>query len=208
MGQNSFSSHIFSKFFFILSYHFVFFHSRSRSQVFLGMIASDSLSRTMGMDFFIPFPFPNFGNAFFSFPSPSQIMGMLFFHSLPLPKLWEWIFFIPFPFPNCGNRFFPFPSRSRTSGMELSIPVPVPKLPNVILLTPDFETTLGAHGDFFVSNGGACLCSVGSIWQPLSTIRLQGIESKSPVHTRRECAHVHQAEFPQCPHHRDHFHQC
>ena len=72
----------------------------SRSRPFPRMEASDSLSRIMGMDFFIPFPFPNFGNAFFSFPSRSRIMGMVFFHSLPVPDLWEWIFFIPFPFPN------------------------------------------------------------------------------------------------------------
>ena len=72
----------------------------SRSRPFPRMEASDSLSRIMGMDFFIPFPFPNFGNAFFSFPSRSRIMGMVFFHSLPVPELWEWIFFIPFPFPN------------------------------------------------------------------------------------------------------------
>ena len=78
----------------------------SRSRPFPRMKASDSLSRIMGMDFFIPFPFPNFGNAFFSFPSRSRIMGMGFFHSLPVPELWEWIFFIPFPFPNCGNGFF------------------------------------------------------------------------------------------------------
>merc|ERR1712074_523903 len=72
----------------------------SRSRPFPRMKASDSLSRNMGMDFFIPFPFPNFGNAFFSFPSRSRIMGMDFFHSLTIPELWEWIFLIPFPFPN------------------------------------------------------------------------------------------------------------
>ena len=72
----------------------------SRSRPFPRMKASDSLSRIMGMDFFIPFPFPNFGNAFFSFPSRSRIMGIVFFHSLPVPELWEWICFIPFPFPN------------------------------------------------------------------------------------------------------------
>ena len=54
---------------------FCFFHSRSRSRVFLGMIASDSHSRIVGMDFFIPFLFPNFGNGFF--------------HSLPVPEIWE-----------------------------------------------------------------------------------------------------------------------
>ena len=51
-----------------------------------------SRSWISGMLFFIPFPFPNYGNGFF--------------HSLPVPELWEWIFFIPFPFPNCGNGFF------------------------------------------------------------------------------------------------------
>ena len=59
------------------------------------------------------FPFPNYGNGFF--------------HSLPVPEFWEcfffsfptrsrimgMVFFIPFPFPNCGNGFFSFPSRSR-----------------------------------------------------------------------------------------------
>ena len=74
-------------------------NSRSCSQLFPRMIASDSRSRNVGMDFFISFPFPNFGNGFFSFPS--------------LPEFREWIFFIPFPFPNFGNGFFPFPSRSR-----------------------------------------------------------------------------------------------
>merc|ERR1711994_1075025 len=72
----------------------------SHSRPFPRMEASDSLSRIMGMDFFIPFPFPNFGNVFFSFPSGSRIMGMGFIHSLPVPELWEWIFFIPYPFPN------------------------------------------------------------------------------------------------------------
>ena len=68
----------------------------SRSLPFPRMKASDSLSRIMGMDFFIPFPFPNFGNAFF----------------------------IPFPFLNHGNEFFSFPSRSRIVGMDFFIPFP------------------------------------------------------------------------------------
>ena len=50
-----------------------FFYSRSRSWVFLGMIATDSHSRIVGMDFF---------------------------HCLPVPEFREWIFFIPFPFLN------------------------------------------------------------------------------------------------------------
>ena len=94
----------------------------SRSRSFPIMEASDSRSRTLGMDFFIPFPFPNFGNAFFSFPSRSRILGM--------------DFFIPFPFPNFGNGLFQFPSRSRTLGMEFSIPVPVPEPSKVIPAHP------------------------------------------------------------------------
>merc|ERR1711994_1091871 len=74
------------------------FHSRSRSRPFPGIIASDSRSRISGTFFFIPFPFPNFGNAFF--------------HSFPVPEFWEWN--------------FQFPSRSQTLGMEFSIPVPEP----------------------------------------------------------------------------------
>merc|ERR1712155_24771 len=63
------------------------------------MEASDSLPKFREWIFFIPFPFPNFGNGFF--------------HSLPVPEFWEWIFSIPFPFPKFGIGFFPFPSRSR-----------------------------------------------------------------------------------------------
>ena len=147
MGQNSFSSHIFSKYVFILSYHF-FFHSRSRSRVFLGMIASDSHSRIVGMDFFhslpvpelwewiffIPFPFPNFGNRFFhSLPIP-EFWEWFFFHSLPVPELREWVFSIPFPFPNFGNGIIHYRSRSRTpkchsrSGLTCSFPSQVLRL--------------------------------------------------------------------------------
>ena len=87
----------------------MFFHSRSCSWVLLGMIASDSHSRIVGMFFFISFPFPKFGNVFCSFPSRSRIEGM---------------------------GFFQFPSFSRTLGMEWSIPVPVPDLQNVIPAHP------------------------------------------------------------------------
>ena len=86
------------------------------------MEASDSLSRTLGMDFFIPFPFPNFGNGFFSFPSRSRILGMGFFHSLPIPEIWEWIFL--------------FPSRSRISGMGFFNSLPVPEPSKVIPAHP------------------------------------------------------------------------
>ena len=84
--------------------------------------ASDSLSRTLGMDFFIPFPFPNFGNGFFSFPSRSRILGMGFFHSLPIPEIWEWIFL--------------FPSRSRISGIGFFNSLPVLEPSKVIPAHP------------------------------------------------------------------------
>ena len=51
-----------------------------------------SRSLIMGMDFFIPFPFPNFRNAFF--------------HSLPVPELWEWVFSFPFRSWIVGMDFF------------------------------------------------------------------------------------------------------
>merc|ERR1711952_470196 len=72
------------------------------------MEASDSLPEFREWIFFIPFPFPNFGNGFF--------------HSLPVPEFWEWIFFIPFPFPNFGNGFFSFPSRSRIDPFKVGKP--------------------------------------------------------------------------------------
>ena len=86
------------------------------------MIASDSRSRNVGKHLFIPFPFLNFRNALFPFPSRSRTLGMGFFHSLPVPEFWEW--------------FFSFLSRSRTSELELSILVPVPELPKVIPAHP------------------------------------------------------------------------
>ena len=95
-------------------YHGSGVSGNSRSRSFPRMEASDSLSRTLGMDFFIPFPFPNFGNGFFSFPSRSRILGI--------------DFFIPFPFPNFGNGFFSFPSRSRIEGMGFFNSLPVPEL--------------------------------------------------------------------------------
>ena len=135
LGQNSFSRHIFAKYFsFIVM--LCFFHSRSRSREFLGMIASDSHSRIVGMDFFHSLTVPELWGWIFFIPSPFPNFGNRFFHSLPIPEFWEWFFFIPFLFPNWGNGFFQFPSRSRTSGIELSIPVPVPELPNVIPAHP------------------------------------------------------------------------
>ena len=45
----------------------------SRSRLFPGTRASDSRSQILGMDFFIPFPFPNFGNGIVSFHSHFRI---------------------------------------------------------------------------------------------------------------------------------------
>ena len=70
----------------------------SRSRPFPRIKASDSHSLIMGMDFFIPFPFPNFGN-FFSFPSPS--------------RLWECLFSFPSRSRIVGMDFFSFPPPSR-----------------------------------------------------------------------------------------------
>merc|ERR1712082_547416 len=55
------------------------------------MEASDSLPEFREWIFFIPFPFPNFGNGFF--------------YSLPVPEFREWVFLIPFPFPNPQKSF-------------------------------------------------------------------------------------------------------
>merc|ERR1712116_66564 len=104
-----------------LKFHFDYLHP-SHSRSFPGMEASDSLPEFRECIFFIPFPFPNFGNAFFSFPSRSRILGMDFFHSLP--------------FPNFGNGFFQFPSRSRISGMGSSNSLPVPEPSKVIPAHP------------------------------------------------------------------------
>ena len=45
-----------------------------------------SCSRILGMDFFIPFPFPNFGNGLFQFPSRSRTLGMEFSIPVPVPE--------------------------------------------------------------------------------------------------------------------------
>ena len=65
------------------------------------MIAYDSRSQNVGMDFLFP-PIPEFWN-FFSLPSRSRILVIVFFHSLPVPYLWEWNY--PFPFPNTQKSF-------------------------------------------------------------------------------------------------------
>merc|ERR1711952_400178 len=70
-----------------------------------GFFSFPSRSRILGIDFFIPFPFPNFGNGSFSFPSRSRIEGMFFFNSLPVPELREWNYPFPFPFPNSQMSF-------------------------------------------------------------------------------------------------------
>ena len=70
----------------------------SRSPPFPGMKVSDSRSRIIWLDFFIPFPFLMFWN--------------VFFHSLPIPEIWKWIFSILFLFPNFGNEIIH--SRSQT----------------------------------------------------------------------------------------------
>ena len=69
----------------------------SHSRPFPRITASDSRSES---------------ECFFSFSSHSRILGMFFFHSLPVPKFWEWVFFIPFPFPNFGNGIIHSRSRS------------------------------------------------------------------------------------------------
>ena len=122
----------------------------SRSRPFPRMKASDSLSRIMGMDFFIPFPFPNFGNGFFSFPSRSRILGMGFFHSLPIPEIWEWIFL--------------FPSRSRISGMGFFNSLPVPEFREWAFSIPfpfpnpqkSFPLTPGLIPSYDETNGICC----------------------------------------------------
>ena len=89
--------------FFKLSSHFVFsFHSRSPSRLIPGMIASDSRSRNVEMDHFIPFPFPNFWNALVHSLPVLEIWEWIFY-SLPVPEIWKWSFSLPFRFPKFGN---------------------------------------------------------------------------------------------------------
>ena len=83
------------------------FHSRSRFRPFLGIIASDSRSR---------------------------ILGMFFFHSLPVTEFQECFFFIPFPFLNFENGFFSCPSRSQNLGMDFFIPFLFPNFGNGLLI--------------------------------------------------------------------------
>ena len=64
----------------------------SRSNPFLGMRASDSRFRIVGMDIFIAFFFRN-------------LYGKGIFHFLLVPKFRRCVFFIPFPIPDCGSGF-------------------------------------------------------------------------------------------------------
>ena len=77
LGQNSFTRHIFAKYLFYCHIMF-FFHSSSR--LFLGMIAFDSHSRIVGMDFFIPFC-SRFSGMLFSIPLPFLNFGIGIIHS-------------------------------------------------------------------------------------------------------------------------------
>ena len=90
--------------------------------------------------FFIPFPFPNCGNGFFSFPSRSRILGIDFFIPFPFPNFGNVFFFIPFPFPNWGNGFFQFPSRSLWE-WNYPFPFPFPNSQMSFLLTPGASLT-------------------------------------------------------------------
>ena len=83
------------------------------------------------MPFFIPFPFPNFGNGFF--------------HSLPVPEIWEWIFFIPFPFPKFGIGFFYSLLVPKFWEWAFSIPFPFPNFGNGIFYSCSRSRTLKSH---------------------------------------------------------------
>ena len=50
---------------------------------------------------------------------------MVFFHSLPVPELREWVFAIPFPFLNFGNGIIHSRSRSRTPKFHSRSPLAV-----------------------------------------------------------------------------------
>ena len=66
------------------------------------MIASDSRSRNVEMDHFIPFPFPNFWNALVHSLPVLEVWEWIFY-SLPVPEIWKWSFSLPFRFPKFGN---------------------------------------------------------------------------------------------------------
>ena len=74
--------------------------------MWIGFFSFPSCSRILGIDFFILFPFPNFGNVFFL--------------SLNVPEFREWVFSIPFPFPDFRNYPFPFPFPSSQKSFQLT----------------------------------------------------------------------------------------
>merc|ERR1712155_446098 len=73
-------------------------------------------------------PFPELWECIFSFPSRSRILGMDFFHSLPVPEFWEWDFFLSLPIPEIWEWIFLFPSRSRILGMGFFLSLPIPEI--------------------------------------------------------------------------------
>ena len=162
----------------------MFFHYRSRSQEFLGMIGNGffsfpSCSRILGIDFFIPFPFPNFRNGFFSFPSRSRILGMCFFHSLPVPEFREWNYPFPFLFPN-DQKSFP--------------------------LTPGLGKSLGQYPNWYLSVWNPTLCCYplqvrgrtigGSLRESSYTVEIETLSKPLPKSTLDKSSHRYKLITP------------
>ena len=109
----------------------MFFHSRSRSREFLGMIASDS---------------------------HSQIVGMDFFHSLPVPEFWECFFPVPFLFPNFGNGIIHSCSRTPKSHSRS----PLPQTENRLSATRLAQTVWGGA---LKESKSVCATEVNEAWE-------------------------------------------
>ena len=67
---------------------------------------------------------------------------MVFFHSLPVPELREWVFSIPFPFPNFGNGIIHSLSRSRTPKCHSRSPLGKKEKPKKAKVQHSFQLSL------------------------------------------------------------------
>ena len=74
-----------------------------------------------GNEFFHPLAVREFWKCFFSFPSCSPTLGMVFFPFLPIPEFWDYNYPLPFP---TSRKSFPLTLKIQAPGLFFRCPPP------------------------------------------------------------------------------------